>query len=51
VPFLFDAGYADSIAAPLPSRWPGCKILPKPLPAHELVNAVGVLLSPETARV
>src|SRR5690349_2352009 len=36
VPFLFYTGYADTVTAPLRNRWPGCKILPKPLPAHEL---------------
>jgi len=47
VPFLFYTGHADSVTASLRSRWPGCKILPKPLPAHELVNAVAALLSPD----
>jgi DNA-binding NtrC family response regulator len=50
VPFLFYTGYGDSVTTPLRSRWPGCKILQKPLSADELVDAVAAMLTPEMVR-
>jgi DNA-binding NtrC family response regulator len=44
IPFMFYTGYADTLGPTLKSRWPDCKVVPKPSPANMLVEAVASVL-------